>query len=266
MIQTAGRIDPSDGAEIPGSGEPVAVVTSVVHSPDETEWRSRIRARWVYGGFGIGLVLGFVVTAVHVALSGWRILPFQLVLNLIWCPYLCALIGYNRCPVPRDGSGKRLRLHTRFLMVLIAYVALLFGMGVTTGRLGTTALRYYNKYSSSESMAKVFREQARKSELEARQKLGSAAQLRSGKIPESLLQIQKDFLRSLDRTATPEYRKLRYGMIADGEERVGKLQERNAMVYRGLTEYHEELAAKYDRAQRRPWLPVAPDPPMPPTQ
>jgi len=28
--------------------------------------------------------------------------------------------------------------------------------------------------------------------------------------------------------------------------------------------YHIALEAKYDRASRRPWLPVAPDPPQPP--
>ena len=41
-------------------------------------------------------------------------------------------------------------------------------------------------------------------------------------------------------------------------------QERNAIVYQGLADYHGQLAAKYEKARRRPWLPVEPDPPMPP--
>jgi hypothetical protein len=30
-----------------------------------------------------------------------------------------------------------------------------------------------------------------------------------------------------------------------------------------LADYHENLAAKYERAARYPWLPIAPDPPEP---
>jgi hypothetical protein len=33
--------------------------------------------------------------------------------------------------------------------------------------------------------------------------------------------------------------------------------------YGRLADYHEALARKYDRAARRPWWPVAPDPPEP---
>ena len=32
---------------------------------------------------------------------------------------------------------------------------------------------------------------------------------------------------------------------------------------RRLTEYHEAMIVKYERATRYPWLPVAPDPPEP---
>ena len=44
------------------------------------------------------------------------------------------------------------------------------------------------------------------------------------------------------------------------------MQEQNVVVYRRLVEYNEKLAVKYDRARRKPWLPVEPDFPMPPTQ
>jgi hypothetical protein len=37
----------------------------------------------------------------------------------------------------------------------------------------------------------------------------------------------------------------------------------NTEKHRRLTEYHHTLNLKYDRAARRPWLAVAPDPPEP---
>ena len=83
---------------------------------------------------------------------------------------------------------------------------------------------------------------------------------------EPLLPGQREFLRSLDQTATPEYRQARYNLIADGEERSGKIQALNEVVFKGLVAYHRKLAAKYDLARRRPWLPVEPDPPPPPSQ
>jgi hypothetical protein len=232
---------------------------------DELDQRRQIRARWFGAGFAIGIGIAFAMTAVQLAWNGWHILPFQLVSNLIWIPFVSALISYSRCPVPRARarSWRHLRLRTRTLMFVIAYIALLFGMGVSTAPLGAAARRYHQKYVTSLWMVATFRDQARKSGVEARQRQENLATLRLGKIPEGLLQSQKDFLRSLDQTATPEYRAYRYGLIADGEEFHGTRQARNEVGIQGLSAYFERLAAKYDRARWRPWIPVADDPPIP---
>jgi hypothetical protein len=237
-------------------------------APEEEERHRRLRARWVGGGFVIGVAVALILGAVQVALAGWHVVPYMLIWHLVWCPYLGAVIGYNRCPAPRVRlwSWRSLRVRTRTLMYAIAYVALLCGVGTTLGPLGTRARQYHAKSVSSASLAKIFREQVQKSAADSRFRLGNAAALREGKIPEGLLPIQKDFLRSLDQTATPDYRKYRYGLIMEGEERLGKMQERNVVVFEGLADYHEQLSEKYDRAQWRPWRPVAPDPPPPPNQ
>jgi hypothetical protein len=258
-----------DSVEMPVETDAVGLPTAVVDVPNEAK-EVRKRTRWAYFGFGLGIVVGFVVTAVHVVIVGYHILPALLVWNLIWAPYLGLILGTKLGRKRRAGPWKwrRPQLRTQTLMVVVAYVALLFGMGVSTQRLGNSARLYYQKYVTADSMAHLFREQGKKSEAEASQKRDAVDQLRAGKNPDSLHPIQKDFLRSLelDPKVTPEYRKYRRGLITDGEERTGTMQERNAVVYRGLVEYNEQLAAKYNRARWRPWLPVEPDPPMPPTQ
>ncbi len=195
-------------------------------------------------------------------------------MNLIWASYLGLIFGYNRGrgvrtrPLKWKPPQLRTRTRTRTVMVLVAYVALLCGVGVGTQKLGNSARQYYQKYVTSDSMAKTFRPLAKKSEAEAIQRREAAKQLHAGKIPDSLMPGQIDFLRSLevDPKVTPKYREYRRGLITAGEERLQTMQERNAIVFRGLVEYHQKLADKYDRARRRPWLPVEPDPPMPPTQ
>ncbi len=47
---------------------------AVLDGPDEAE-RDRYRTRRAYLGLGIGIVVGFVVTAAQVAWSGYHILP-----------------------------------------------------------------------------------------------------------------------------------------------------------------------------------------------
>ncbi len=53
----------------------------------------------------------------------------------------------------------------------------------------------------------------------------------------------------------------RFGIGTDGT--VPEENARQADHYWQLYAYHLELGVKYERAARRPWLPVAPDPPVP---
>ncbi len=151
---------------------------------------------------------------------------------------------------------------------MVAYVAFLFGLGIPAQRLSDSARQYLQKFVKHDEMFNIYSKLGRKSELEARQKRGTVEQLRLGKIPNGLLPGQAEFLRSLDidPNVTPEYRKYRRDLITEGEEQTRTRQERNAIVFGDVAEYHRRLAAKYDKARWRPWLPVEPDPPMPPSQ
>jgi hypothetical protein len=123
-----------------------------------------------------------------------------------------------------------------------------FGIGIALDFAGTAA---QVMTSESEADAKLTHE--------------NVAQLRAGKIPEGLLPGQVKFLRSLDLDpkVTHEFRTYRRGLIQDGEERAGVRLELAMAFLRRLVDYHEQLATKYDRARRRPWLPVEPDPLVP---
>ena len=230
---------------------------------------ARKLARWSYAGFGVGIILSMATTAFLVGDDNYQNLPF-LVFYLTWLPPLYLILA-RRMARPR-GTGRPKwrfpRFRTQTLMIIIAYVALLCGLSVRLVPLGARSGQYRQKWSSADSMARVYRPMARNAAAEAGLKRQSIEQLRVGKIPESLSPGQRVFLRSLetDPKITTEFRAYRRGLIADGEEQLRRLQERNAFVFGRLAVYYEELAAKYEKARRRPWLPVEPDPPMPPLQ
>ena len=150
-------------------------------------------------------------------------------------------------------------------MVVVAYVAILYGMGVSTARLGNAARLYLGKSSRADTMVKIYQDLQKKSADDAKLRRANIAGLRAGKIPEGLQKGQREFLQSLDEDAkvTPEYRKYRRELITDGEESARIRQEHNVLVFQQSEEYYAHLAAKYERARRQPWIPVEPDPPSP---
>jgi hypothetical protein len=201
--------------------------------PDNSseEEQERRRGRFVDTGFGIGVVLGLVSTLLDIAWQGWFILPQQLVFNLLLFPYLGVLLSFNLSRVPGEPkwSWRFLRFNMRTMMVVVAYLALLFGLGVVTGRIGGSAQRYHQQYVFATQMVSVFDSILSKHQKEAPVRLRNAQFLRDGAIPADIVQGQKDFLKSLDmdKTVTPDYRKVRYGLIADGEELLGRMAEKN---------------------------------------
>jgi hypothetical protein len=239
----------------------------VAPAPDNVDERKRTRRR--YFGFVFGIVLGFMLTALQVKIQGYGILPGLLIWDLICFPCICLHMAHNlgKPRGARRWTWKLPQLRTRTLMVLVAYVALLLGMWVSTERLGSQARDYYQRCMSARVLADTFRVQGHKAEEQASLKRKSVEVLRSGRVPDSLDPAQKEFLRSLDAdsTLTPKYREYRRGFITPIEELMRNIAERNAVVFRGLVDYNEKLAAKYERARWQPWLPVEPDPPMPPT-
>ena len=266
----------SAGMETPnGSPQhgPDAVVSGADGRADGAERSRRARARWVLGGFAAGIVVAFLIIAARVAMVGWRILPYELVFDLIWSPILGAEMGVGlgkwRHPAPREQRRfwRRPRFRMLTLMILVAYVALLFGMGVSTAPLGEAARRYDQKYQTSVALLEQLRIQARTMETESRQRQAAAAELRSERIPEVLLPpSRKESLEFLVQIAKPQDRKDGFDRIADDESLHVRRLEQAAWVLRRLIADCEELAAKYDRARWRPWLPVEPDPPRPSTQ
>jgi hypothetical protein len=54
-----------------------------------------------------------------------------------------------------------------------------------------------------------------------------------------------------------------YDHRAAGDHRAVTDWPRNEAHERALARYHDDLAAKYDRAALYPWLPIEPDPPEP---
>ncbi len=231
---------------------------STVVARDETE-RLRTRTRWGYGGLAIGIGLGFALTAVQVARAGYAILLFHFARNITWAPVLGLVIGRTLSPT----HPKQLRVHT--LMVIVAYAALLLGVSVSTARIGFTAQRYLQEKINSAEMLKIYREEARKCDADAKLKRKNVTELQAGRIPEGLLQIQRAFLQSLEDNAkaTPDYRTYRRGIITEGEEQNRIRMENNVVVLRGIAEHFERLAAKYEWFQWHPWLPIEPDPPVP---
>jgi hypothetical protein len=227
----------------------------------------RSPAAWIYGGFGIGIVMGFVITAVQIGDDGYQILPFHLVWNLIWAPFLGAMmgLGYSRRGQTGPRKWSRPQLRTRDLMAAIAYLGLLLGMGISTLEIGNNARKYNQKALNSVEFAKVHRELGVKSEADTKLKRANVLGLRAGKIPDGLFQGQREFLQGLedDAKVTPEYRKYRRDLILESEERDVSRHDLNVIMLRKRVEYFEGLADKYKRARKRPWLPVEPDPPIP---
>lgn len=229
--------------------------------------RIRTRARWGYGGFAVGVVLALAYTAWFVARWDYGILQPMIVWNLIWAPCVCSRIGLGLSRTRRPGprSWRLPRLRTRTLMLAIAYVAFLFGVGDWAGKIGGPARQYHQKWAAADSSATSSRNLERFWADHARQRRANVEALRAGKIPEGLFATQRDFLRSLeaDPKRTPKERKFHRDLITDLEERLRISEEQSADLNRRLAEYHDGLAAKYDRARWRPWLPVEPDPPAP---
>jgi hypothetical protein len=232
--------------------------------------RSRARIRWFLAGFGTGIALDFMVTAVQVAKDEYTIhdAPELLVWNLAVAPYLGAftgLIGLIRTRRPGPWIWRRPRFRTRTLMMVVAYFAFLFCAVVSSHRLTIVAARHLQKAITSAGMAKTLRELWLKTEGDAKLSRENVAQLQAGKIPDGLLPGQGDFLRSLDHDpkVTPEFREYRRRLIREGEEQAGARHQQTIAFLRKLVEYHEQLVTKYDRARWRPWLPVEPDLPMP---
>ena len=113
--------------------------------PDAAAERDRRVRRVVGVGFGVGMAVALLATALDFAWRGWPFLTGMVVSSLISYPWLGLFLGYYfslRQGDPRP-STRDLRLRTRTLMMIIAYIAILFGIATEATRYGGPAQRYH---------------------------------------------------------------------------------------------------------------------------
>jgi hypothetical protein len=221
-------------------------------------------ARSIWIGFGAGIAIGLAASVLDFAWRGWPFLSESLMSSLFLFPYCGALIGLNLGMRPGDPkpSLRNIRFRTRTLMILTAYAALYLWLIVSTSRTSGAARLYYSRSQGAQSTMPIFQKLLDDAVKELGRKQ-NAEELRAGRIPDGLPASQKEFLRSLDKTATEEYRKQRYGLIADGEEFQAKIAADNVATYGQIVDFYRTMAEKYEKAAKQPWLPIEPDPPMP---
>jgi hypothetical protein len=233
-------------------------------SPDAEQRRRERRGRYLLIGLAGGCGLALIATLADFAWRGWVAMGSQAAFHMLLFPYVCILFAFRLSREPGEKfSLRNLQWKLQTIMILVAYLALLFGVAAEGRRLGGAAERYHNQYLSAVSMAKLFRGFAEKNTIDAPIRRKNAELLRAGQIPEDILEVQRTFLKSLDKTATADYRKYRYGLIADGEDLQLKSAESNIAAFEQLTRYYDQLADKYSQAEKQPWKPVPPDPPRP---
>ncbi len=255
--------------ESPEHGPDAGVLGTAGPTHDDVERGRRARGRWILGGFVAGIVFAYVLAAVRVAMEGWHVLPYKLIFDLIWSPILGAEmglgIGYRRHPDPRKGrrfwGRPRFRMVT--LMILIAYIALLFGTGVSMAPIGEAArLRAEVSIVRSEHCAvpKAGRGHRGRGPAEAGRRRGAA---RGGS--------RMGWLRRKRRSCDPWTRRPRPSSARSGMNgsrpsrstagRAWSMPSRSSGASSRIT----RRSPPSTTARRRPWLPVAPDPTRPPT-
>jgi hypothetical protein len=233
-------------------------------SEEERETRGRRVRKSVWIGFGGGIAVGLATSALDFAWRGWPYLSGTLGSGLFFFPYFGACLGRNLGLRPGDPkpSIRDLRFNMRTLMILTAYLAVWLALVGRTSGISGAARTYLAKSQSARAMTAVFQKILDESIADAKRS-GNADELRAGRIPDGLDASQKVFLKSLDQTATEEYREYRYGLIADGEQRRAELGAENVKEYTRIVDYEKALAEKYAKAAQEPWLAVEPDPPRP---
>jgi hypothetical protein len=173
------------------------------------------------------------------------------------------LLGFNMSlrPGGPKPSIRNFRFRVGTLMILVAYVGILCGLGSVASRYSRLAQQYRANALSSRTLADVFQGLLEKNQSDLK-RAENARELRAGRIPDGLLPRQKTFLKGLEGNSTDQYKKYRYGIIADGEDRLAEIASQNVAEYTKRIEINRKLAEKYTRAAQQPLVAVEPDPPM----
>jgi hypothetical protein len=220
------------------------------------------RSLWITCGLGLGIVTGLIVSVGQAVLDGWILLDTQLPFNLVWSCALGIIVGLGTCPVPRTKVPFRWRsrFSIRAMMIAVAVLGIILGVGIVTHRISRAARLYQQRSNNAAQKIRYFHSMALQYEDGAEQLLKKMKQPN----PASATQGQMDSRQPVGAGGSYEARMKRYKAIAETVAQ-GR-QSRHPMViwYHEKAAYEAMLADKYDRAMWRPWLPVAPDPPEPP--
>jgi hypothetical protein len=227
----------------------------------ERQERIRRLSRFVWASFGMGIVTALAATSLEVAFRGWTALDLLIPALLIY-PWLGAYAGFIFGLRPGDPkpSIRRLRVSLRTSMILVAYIALLFGLGMQAVHISGAARERRALSLNAQSMGDMFGSQSEKSLAEMHRRMKNAEELRHGRIPDELQEVNRAFLKSLDKTASDEYKKRRYSLMADSEEQQAKVAEEMFRTNERAANYQKTRADKYRKAAQEPWAPVGPDP------
>jgi hypothetical protein len=229
----------------------------------ERQERSRRLSTFVWAGFGMGIVTALAATSLEVACRGLSVLDFLVPALLIY-PWLGAYAGFLFGLRPGDPkpSIRPLRVSLRTSMILVAYIAILFGVGMQAVHISGAARERQALSLNAQAPINMFIRQSEKSYVEMRRRMKSAEELRRGRIPEELEEVNRAFLKSLDKTASDEFKKHQYSLMADSEEQQAKVADEMFRTNERAANYQKTRADKYRKAAREPWAPVGPDRPF----
>jgi hypothetical protein len=230
-------------------------------TPRERLERIRRISTFVWAGFGMGIVTALTATSLEVAFRGWTVLDL-LIPELFIFPWLGAYAGliFGLRPGDPKPSIRRLRVSLRTSMILVAYIALLFGLGMQAVHLGGVARERRALSLNAQAVGDFHRREIETFLVEMPRRMKNAEELRRGRIPEELAKVNRAFLKSFDKTASDEYKKRRYSLMADSEEHQAKVAEEMIRTNERAANYWKTRADKYRKAAQERWAPVGPDP------
>ena len=138
-------------------------------------------------------------------------------------------------------------------MILVAYVAILCGLGNLTSRYSRLALRYHANSLQSGTMVDVFQgliEKERANLKRGRHREGTPAPAAS---QTACFLRRRPSWRGSKGNSTEQFKRYRFGLIADGEDRQAQLALQNLGEYTDRIEVYRKLADKYAKAAQEPW-------------
>ena len=114
-------------------------------SGQEQDRRPRWRKLYVEMSVAIGLAYGLIATGLKLLWRGWLGLPGAVVINMTLFPFLGLVVGLRLTGPAGEPrwSWRFMRFSMRTMLLLIAYLSLLRGLGVVAARIGVPAHRFF---------------------------------------------------------------------------------------------------------------------------